>query len=643
MKPHTFEPSQHLILIVDDSKTNLDMLRDYLGNQQGFEIMVARNGSLGLKRAQLAKPDLILLDVMMPGINGFELCQQLQADPITAEIPIIFMTAMISPDDKVKGFASGAVDYVTKPLHHPEILARITTHLKLRSLTKQLQTQAADLAKQAAQLETSSQVTKRVTAILEPDELLVKVVHLLQSRFAYYHIQIYLLDERGDALVLVEGTGEVCLQLKREGYQIPLTTKTNVIVQAAQSNKMVTANKTEHANQWSPHPLLPETEMEIAVPIVVGPKLIGVLDVQQTNITNLTQADEALLTSLAGQIGIALQNARLYKELTILNANKDKLFSIVAHDLRNPFTPLLNNLQKLSKTLPTLTTPQIKSRLNQTHLEVKNVYNLLESLLHWASLQMERVNYAPEPIPLKRTVQETIQLLLENAQLKQITLQNNLPEGVWVYADQNVLKTVLRNLTSNALKFTSVGGSITLSAQVHTSEAKVVVSVTDTGVGIDKTRLKRLFRIETQHSTLGTHQEKGTGLGLIICREMVERIGGQIWVESEVGQGTTFRFSAPLDRITAITMPDKNITAPQPTTNTSAHSQPETSLIPPPQVELQNLFDVALQGSMTEIKQHAIHIKNMGKAYHPFADKIEMLAEKFEDEAILNLLKQYMI
>ncbi len=127
-----------VILVIDDNPTNLGVLVDYL-EEYGFEIIVARNGEMGLKRAQVAQPDMILLDVMMPGIDGFETCRRLKTDESTFEIPVIFMTALSSTEDKVKGFEVGGVDYVTKPIQYKEVLARVTTHLRLRDLTRKLQ------------------------------------------------------------------------------------------------------------------------------------------------------------------------------------------------------------------------------------------------------------------------------------------------------------------------------------------------------------------------------------------------------------------------------------------------------------------------------------------------------------------------
>ena len=140
----TFDFQSYSVLIVDDNPTNLEILVNYLG-QLGFEIIVARSGMRGLQRAKYTQPNIILLDVMMPGIDGFETCRRLKADETTQDIPVIFITALTDVEHKVKVFQIGAVDYITKPIQHEEVLARITAHLRLRDLTQRLQMQSTKL------------------------------------------------------------------------------------------------------------------------------------------------------------------------------------------------------------------------------------------------------------------------------------------------------------------------------------------------------------------------------------------------------------------------------------------------------------------------------------------------------------------
>ena len=237
------------------------------------------------------------------------------------------------------------------------------------------------------------------------------------------------------------------------------------------------------------------------------------------------------------------------RELSKLNADKDKFFSIVAHDLKGPFQPLLGYCQLMMLMADTMKPPEIKEMSQRIFNSAQNVYGLLENLLQWSCMQRGRMEYLPETLYLKEVADDNVRWLAESAIKKEITLRNTVHEEIRVYADQNMLNTVLRNLISNALKFTSSGGSLTISAKTHHGDELaqfIEISVTDTGVGIEQTDLKNLFRLDLHHTMRGTAEEQGTGLGLIICKEMVEENGGQIWIESELGQGTTVRFTVPV-------------------------------------------------------------------------------------------------
>ncbi|MDM8532849.1 ATP-binding protein [Anaerolineales bacterium HSG25] len=250
------------------------------------------------------------------------------------------------------------------------------------------------------------------------------------------------------------------------------------------------------------------------------------------------------------------------QELAKLNADKDKFFSIVAHDLKGPFQPLLGMSELLPIMADDITPNDIREMGDSIYRSAKNIYDLLENLLQWSRMQMGRMTYQPQKVELQEIALQSVKLLTANASEKGIILDNNIDEGMVVNADGHMLDTVIRNLVSNALKFTPKGGSITLSATVRAKEELInrlpssdkdvtidhdfiEVSISDTGIGISQEDITKLFRIEKHHTTLGTSNEKGTGLGLIICQEMVEHNGGCIWVESELGKGTTFKFTVP--------------------------------------------------------------------------------------------------
>jgi len=242
------------------------------------------------------------------------------------------------------------------------------------------------------------------------------------------------------------------------------------------------------------------------------------------------------------QAEAALQEANL--ALSKLNADKDKLLSIISHDLRGPFNIVLGNAQLLIKELDRLSKPDIKGTTYSIYSGARAAYNLLENLLTWSQMQgAGGIEFRPEPIELRGLAHETLEVLEQTAAQKEIGVRNLIAPGLWVQADRHMLETVIRNLASNALKFTPRGGQVTLAARADS--AVVTVSVKDTGIGISPADIAKLFRLDPQHTTLGTEKERGSGLGLIICKEMVEQNGGQISVESELGAGTTVEFTVP--------------------------------------------------------------------------------------------------
>jgi signal transduction histidine kinase len=370
---------QSTILVVDDNPTNLKVLLDSL-KELGFKTLVARSGEAAIRQVEYAKPDVILLDVMMPGIDGFETCRRLKTDAATKDIPVIFMTALTETVDKLKGFEVGGVDYITKPLQHEEVLARVNAHLTIRKLQQQLQMQNMLLQKKNAQLEE-------------------------------------------------------------------------------------------------------------------------------------------------------------------LNASKDKFFSIIAHDLRSPLSGLLAVSYLLADEFDKCSKDESREMINLLQNDVKNLYKLLENLLTWSRLQRGMMEFQPQSIDLNELISRNIFLFAPNAEQKNIILNSLVQEKLMAYADVNMVDTIIRNVLSNALKFTDSGGKIDVSATQ--GDQFVEISVSDTGVGIHEENLSKLFRIDVRYQKKGTAGEQGTGLGLNLCKELIRKNGGRIWVESEVGKGTMFTFTLP--------------------------------------------------------------------------------------------------
>ncbi|MEM6299320.1 MAG: HAMP domain-containing sensor histidine kinase, partial [Bacteroidota bacterium] len=230
-------------------------------------------------------------------------------------------------------------------------------------------------------------------------------------------------------------------------------------------------------------------------------------------------------------------------ELIEINSAKDKFFSILEHDLKGPLKSLSGFTHLLSNFSGDLSREEIRNTSENLDKSVKEVKEFLESLLTWSRAQMNAITIDPEPLLVEDVVRKSFSLLRSQAEAKKVQLINEVEPKTSVYADQNAFSTVIRNLVSNAVKFSYKGAYVrVLSEQIGD---EVLIHIIDTGVGISEDALKEVFRVDVRHSTTGTDNEKGTGLGLVICKELVEQSHGKIKVESQKGRGTTFSVRLP--------------------------------------------------------------------------------------------------
>ena len=237
------------------------------------------------------------------------------------------------------------------------------------------------------------------------------------------------------------------------------------------------------------------------------------------------------------------QKLKQNNELIELNSTKDKFFSIIGHDLKGPLNSLTAFSHLLINHTASLTEEEIRTIAKDLDKSLKNLYELLDNLLGWARSQTGKIEYVQQKMRMANVIRENVQLLTKAAQNKKIRIEILVDEETEAFADVNSVNTVVRNLLSNAIKFTNAEGIITIF--VDQWKDHIELGISDTGVGMSKENQEKIFDISAKHSTLGTNKEKGTGLGLILCKEFVERNQGSISVESEVGVGTTFKFTLP--------------------------------------------------------------------------------------------------
>ncbi|MCX6255305.1 MAG: PocR ligand-binding domain-containing protein [Bacteroidia bacterium] len=242
---------------------------------------------------------------------------------------------------------------------------------------------------------------------------------------------------------------------------------------------------------------------------------------------------------------LAEEEIKLKNELLqAINAEKDKFFSIIAHDLRSPLSAFVAATQILTEEIQTMNIEEIKEITVSMKTSAENIFNLLENLLEWSRLRRGGMEFVPEKFNLKIKIGECIDVLSESARKKEIEIAVLIPDELEVYADNHMFDSVIRNLISNAIKFTPVGGKVSVAAYTI-SDHFVEIKIRDSGIGITPELKSKLFLLSEKTSRNGTEGEPSTGLGLLLCKEFIEKHGGKISVESEVGKGSTFRFTIP--------------------------------------------------------------------------------------------------
>jgi PAS domain S-box-containing protein len=296
----------------------------------------------------------------------------------------------------------------------------------------------------------------------------------------------------------------------------------------------------------------------LVLPLITKGKPFGAISIYSKEPDSFADSEINLLSDLADDLAYGISYIRLKEaeraatmaikkseaQLKELNATKDKFFNIIAHDLKNPFTSLLGSSELLYNNINKMSPENIKKLSLILNDSAKGGYAILLNLLDWSRSQTGILKYKPEKINLKNLIDENISNLQLSAANKEIRLFSETKDNLFVIADKNMINTLLRNLLNNAVKFTHRNGKVVMGAV--TDSGNVIISVKDTGIGISEDRIEKLFRIDTKHSMPGTENEQGTGLGLKLCQEFVDKMGGKIWVESIENKGSTFKFSIPV-------------------------------------------------------------------------------------------------
>jgi PAS domain S-box-containing protein len=414
----------------------------------------------------------------------------------------------------------------------------------------------------AADLSTVAAVSTTTATALDPDELLKTVVNITKERFGLYHAHIYLNNQAENELTLAAGAGEVGQKMLETGITIGMDAERSLVARAARERHAVIINDVNKEEGFLPNALLPNTQSEMAVPLLVGEKVLGVFDIQSDKVGAFKGEDGDIYTTLASQIAIALQNARLYQEqaatvtqLRELDRLKSSFLANMSHELRTPLNSILGFTDVMLEGLDGELTPYMDNDLRLIQKNGQHLLHLINDVLDMAKIESGRMNLHPEKFKIHDLFEEVTSITSTLASEKNIALfiEPDSDHNVEIFADNTRLRQVMINLVNNAIKFTSIG-KIAINA-ARLDDARMLISVKDTGLGIPPDKLEAVFLEFTQVDTSTTRKAGGTGLGLPISRRLVEMHGGRLWAESTgiEGEGATFFVELPLEaRITEV-------------------------------------------------------------------------------------------
>ncbi|MDD4604262.1 MAG: ATP-binding protein [Bacteroidales bacterium] len=380
---------------------------------------------------------------------------------------------------------------------------------------------------------------KTVTIFSEtPDSLLIKLSENLVEMEVSEGEQIVLKGELGDSMyIILDGRVKV-----HDGEYIFTVLKTGDVF-----GKYYLLDKKERSATVTAlsHTFLLRFHQDVFYDITKNENSVikGVLRALVGRLRDMNVIEEQLAAQNQEIIRQKEKLEEQKKELIELNTTKDKFFSIIAHDLRSPITTLITLSEILRTDLDLLTPEQTHEILSGLYDLSKNYLKLLDNLLQWSRIQTGRMEPSPEKFDISSLLVEVTNFYKITAVEKKVNLICTTDTPMFIFADKNMIKTVLRNLISNALKYTAIDG--TVESGLIQKENGVEIYVKDTGLGMTSDQVSKLFRLDSTYSTLGTANEKGTGLGLILSQEFIDKNGGKIWVDSEKGVGSTFHVSLP--------------------------------------------------------------------------------------------------
>ncbi|MFZ5879263.1 MAG: ATP-binding protein [Chloroflexota bacterium] len=463
---------------------------------------------------------------------------------------ITFAQPLTVRGETIGRLAAADVEHITPEASElaEAIAERVSAQLERLRLSEEIEQRAAELA-------TVATVSTTASTVLDPDELLQQVVDLTKERFHLYHAHIYLVEDSWQTLLLAAGAGEIGRQMVSAGHAISLSAEKSLVARAARERSALLVNDVRAEPDFLPHPLLPETRAELAVPMLSGEGVIGVFDVQSEVVGRFTEEDAGIYSTLAIQVAISLQNARLYMEqaatltqLRELDRLKTSFLANMSHELRTPLNSILGFSDVILEGLDGPLTENMDNDLRLIQKNGRHLLHLINDVLDMAKIESGRMNLNLEKFRVQEILEEAAGITSALASEKNLPLfiEPDSDAGVEILADRTRIRQVMINLVNNAIKFTETG-NVSLCAEQK--EGLVLIAVRDTGIGIPSDKLETVFQEFTQVDSSTTRKAGGTGLGLPISRRLVEIHGGRLWAESSGvdGEGCVFYVELPLE------------------------------------------------------------------------------------------------
>ncbi len=538
-----------LVLVADDEKNAVLLLTRIL-ERDGFEVESAEDGESALHKARTMQPDLILMDVQMPRLNGFEVTARLREDSSTARIPVIFVTAAArDPSDVAHGLQLGADDYIRKPYDYHELLARANSKMRARQLEDRLQ-------RRSEELEALVRIGSEFNLRLGLDELAELILIIVRDEFKVDHAELFLFDD-GQAPVFYRDL-RYGLRTREEAQNV-LSDADTVASRAFRTQEPILLRGTDEEPPRSEHLCSLNLYSAMATPLKHHGQLLGILTVGHENPGQFGENHLRMLRSVGEQAALAIRNAQLHAALQSYAQNLEsmvetrtqelraaqvqlvqteklaalgRLAAGIAHEVNNPLQPVLNCLEAAIEDVQNSQTVDLES-LRIAESEVQRIKTIVSRLLDFSRPSAEE----RLPVDLHDLVREVLMLTNRQLERKQVHVETHLRPVQPVSGSPTQLKQVFLNLVLNAMESMPNGGTIVI--ETFADDKEVALSILDSGVGMDGQTIAQIF--EPFYSTKGD----GTGLGLSVSYGIIQGHGGRIQVESEPGQGSRFTMWLP--------------------------------------------------------------------------------------------------